>query len=157
VATVTAAPAAAAAVVGRRVRGRPVAGRRVGRGQHHGAVRHAQRPRHAPREQVVDLVGREVAGDLVEDVDELAAVLGVGAGPRQLLLGAAQRLARGAQRGPGAQVRLHARHELARAHGLAHEVGGAEAQRAHRVLLRGRRREHQHRHVAPPLVALGAL
>src|SRR5256885_1887505 len=94
----------------------------------------------APHQDMIDLVGLEGVGDLVQDVDDRGTALRFVAGARQLLR--------------RADVRLHARQQLAHPEWLGDEISGPEAERLDRRLLGRHRREHQHRDVAEPVVCL---
>ena len=121
------------------------------------APREVERARDATREHVVDLVRREVARDLAQNVHELPPALRLRARTRQLFFGEPQRVVRRAQNRAHAKLRLDARKQLANAKRLTHEVGRAETERLDRGFLGRERRDHEHRHVAPAIVVLDPL
>jgi hypothetical protein len=100
-------------------------GRRVGVGtsKEDRAARDAESLRHPTHQDLVDLVRRERARDLAQDLDHFGA--------RPCLRPRAIELA------AGAEVRLHPGQDLADPERLRHEVGRAESEGLHRAFLRG--------------------
>src|SRR2546422_5535452 len=111
--------------------------------EHHRALGDVERASHAAGEDVIHLVRLEGVGDLVEDVDHRGA--------------AARLFARLRERTTHADVGFDAGQQLADAERLGNEVGGAEAQGAHRRFLGRHGRRHEDRQVAISLVLLQAL
>ena len=123
----------------------------AGARQENDATWHAERTRDPPREHAIDLRRRELAGDLVKDVDETPVVHRVFAHALQLDGRVAQRRARRAELAAGPQLRPHAAQQLGDAERLAHPVVGADRQPFVGVA-GGPRSGDDDAHVVPPLV-----
>src|SRR5712664_846540 len=111
--------------------------------EHHRALGDVERASHAAGEDVVHLVRLEGVGDLVEDVHHRRSTTCF--------------LARLRERAAHADVRLDPRQQLAHAGSVGAEVGGAEAQGAHRRFFGRHGRHHDHGQVAVALILLESL
>ena len=100
----------------------------AGARQENDAARHAERTRDPAREHAIDLRRRELAGDLVKDVDETPIVRRVFAHALQLDGRVVQRRARRAELVARPELRPHAAQQLGDAQRLAHPVVGAAGQ-----------------------------
>src|SRR5207253_7325989 len=107
--------------------------------QDHRAVREIECSRDASRQDVVDLVRREVAGDLVQDLDELAPVFRVFTRAPELLFAVLELLVRRPKNGAHSELRLNPRQQLTDTKRLPDEIGRAKSERLDRRLL-GRER-----------------
>ncbi len=116
-------------------------------------MRDVERARDAPYEDVIQLLAREIARHLVQDVHHLAPALGLAARALQLLFGAAERRARVEQLAARAQLHAHAREQVAHVERLRDHIGGAEREHLRRDILRRLRRHREHGHVAPMRIA----
>ncbi len=115
----------------------------LGAGDDDRAARDVEAPGDAPDEDLIDLLGFERRGHLLQDVHHLRARAGLGACLVELP--------------PHPEVRLDPGEQLANPERLGNEVGGTEAERADRGLLGWHRGDHQHRQVLEARIGLDAL
>ena len=114
-------------------------------------MRNTQRARGATHQQVIQLRHRQIAGHLMENINQRATTIRLGLYALQRFFRAHQRLTGAAQHGARAQLRLHSCEQFFGPERFADEIRRAQSKRAHRSFLGRQGRQHQHRQITPAL------